>query len=150
MRKEETVTIDLLRRAVSARNTDERSRALSGQSPIRPESVQKYLEGKSADALEDVSKAMLDLAKSLPSSQLAEKAYGLYEKFRSEILPAKRGGCYGPFEPDTPTPSFLPFFTSYIQWSANRSRSFFVWASSGYTAIPKLAVSRTGSTSDFR
>ena len=46
MRKEETVTIDLLQRAVPAKHTDEGLRALSGESPIRPESVQEYLESK--------------------------------------------------------------------------------------------------------
>ena len=65
-------------------------RALSGESPIHPESVQKYLEGKFGDALEDVSSAMLELAKSLPPSHLAEKAYALYEKFRPEIPPGKK------------------------------------------------------------
>ena len=54
MRKEETVTIDLLHRAVLSKHTDEGLRALSGESPIRRESVQKYLEGKFGDALEDV------------------------------------------------------------------------------------------------
>ncbi len=32
-----------------------------------------------------------DLTKSLPPSQLAEKAYSLYEKFRPEIAPGKKG-----------------------------------------------------------
>jgi hypothetical protein len=36
MRKEETVTIDLLHRAVPAKHTDEGLRALSGESPIHP------------------------------------------------------------------------------------------------------------------
>ena len=66
MHKEETVTADLLHRAVPAKYTDEGLRALSGESPIHPESVQKYLESKFGDALEDVSDAMLELAKSLP------------------------------------------------------------------------------------
>ena len=91
MRKEETVTIDLLKRAVPAKHTEEGLRALSGESPILPESVQKYLEGKFGHALEDVSRAMLDLANSLPASQLAEKAFALYEKFRPEIPPGKKG-----------------------------------------------------------
>jgi len=52
MRKEETVTVDLLHRAVPARYTDEGLRALSGESPIRPERAQKYLQGKFGDALE--------------------------------------------------------------------------------------------------
>jgi hypothetical protein len=56
------------------------------------ESVQRYLEGKFGDALEDVSKAMLELARSLPIFGLEEKAYALYEKSRPEIPPGKRGG----------------------------------------------------------
>ena len=91
MRKEEIVTVDLLHRAVPAKHTDEGLRVLGGESPIRPQSVQKYLESKFGDALEDVSKGMLGLAKSLPSSQLAEKAYTLYEKFRPVIPRGKRG-----------------------------------------------------------
>jgi len=54
MRKEDTVTIDLLHRAVPARYTDEGLRALSGESPTHAGSVQKYPEGKFGDALEDV------------------------------------------------------------------------------------------------
>jgi hypothetical protein len=101
MRKEETLTVDLLDRAVPAKHTNEGLRALSGDSPIRPESVQKYLEGKFGDALEDVSKAMLVLAKSLPPSDLAEKAYGLYEKFRPEIPPGRKGwGASGKLDLD--------------------------------------------------
>ena len=55
MRKQETVTFDLLHRAVLAKHTDEGLRAVSGESPIRPERVQKYLESKFGDVLEDVS-----------------------------------------------------------------------------------------------
>jgi len=68
MRKEETATVDLLHRAVPAKHTNEGLRALTGENPMRPESVQKYLESKFGDALEDVSKAMLELAKSLSPS----------------------------------------------------------------------------------
>jgi hypothetical protein len=91
MRKEEIVTVDLLHRAVPAKYTDRGLRALSGESAIRPESVERYLESKFGDALEDVSSAMLELAKSLPPSALAEKDYALYEKFRPEIPPGKKG-----------------------------------------------------------
>jgi hypothetical protein len=101
MRKEETVTVDLLHRAVPAKHTDEGLRALSGESPIHPESVQKYLEGKFGDALQDVSDAMRKLANSLPSPQMAEKAYALYEKFRPEIPPGKKGwGASGKLDLD--------------------------------------------------
>jgi hypothetical protein len=101
MRKEETVTVALLHRAVPAKHTDDRLRALRGESPTRPESVQKFLESKSGDALGDVSKAMQEFAKSLPPSQLAEKAYTLYEKFRPEIPPGKKGwGASGKLDLD--------------------------------------------------
>jgi len=101
MRKEETVSVDLLHRAVPAKHTDEGVRALTGESPIHPESVQKYLESKFGDALEDVSKALLELAKSLPPSQLAGKAYTLYEKFRPEIPPGRKGwGASGKLDLD--------------------------------------------------
>ena len=101
LRKEETVTIDLLHRAVPAKHNDAGLRALSGESPIRPESVQKYLEGKFGDALEDVSRAMLELVKSLPPAQLGERTYALYEKFRPEIPPGKRGwGASGKMDLD--------------------------------------------------
>jgi hypothetical protein len=52
VRKEESVTVDLLHRAVPAKHTDEGLRALSREIPIHPESVQKYLQGKFVDALE--------------------------------------------------------------------------------------------------
>ena len=91
MGKEEKVTVDLLHRAVPAKHTNEGLRALSGESPIHPQSVQKYLESKFGDALEEVSRAMLELAKSLPPPQLVEKAYALYEKFKPEIPPEKKG-----------------------------------------------------------
>ena len=97
----ETVIVDLLHRAVPAKHTDERLRALSGESPIRPESRQKYLEGKFGDAQGDVPKAMLEIAKSLPPSQLAGKAYALYEQFRPEISPGKkRWGVSGKLDLD--------------------------------------------------
>lgn len=54
--------VDRLHRAMPVKHTDEGLRGLSGISPIRPESVQKYLEGKLGDALEGVSNAMPDLA----------------------------------------------------------------------------------------
>jgi hypothetical protein len=63
--------------------------------------VQKYLEGNFGDALEDVSNAMLELAKSLPPSQLTERAYGLYEKFRPDIPPGEKGvGASGKLDLD--------------------------------------------------
>jgi hypothetical protein len=89
-RKKETVTVDLLHGAVPAKHTDEGLRALSGESPVRPESAQKYLESQFSEALEDISDAMLKLARSFSPSVLAGKAYTQYEKFRPEIPSGKK------------------------------------------------------------
>jgi len=85
------VTVDLLHRAVPARHTDEGLRALSNDRPISPERVKRYLQGKFGDCLDEVHEALKGLARSLTPSELAEKAYNLYEKFRPEIPPGKRG-----------------------------------------------------------
>jgi hypothetical protein len=95
------VTVDLLHRAGPAKHTDEGLRALSGESPIRPESRQKYLEGKFGDAFGDVSNARLGPARSLPASELAGRAYALYEQFRPGIPPGKkRWGASGKLDLD--------------------------------------------------
>jgi hypothetical protein len=91
LRRGEVVTVDLLHRAVPARHMDEGLRALSNDRPISPESVKRYLESKFSDAFDEVYAAMKGLAKSLTPSELAEKAYILYEKFRPEIPPGKKG-----------------------------------------------------------
>ena len=53
--------------------------------------MKKYLKSNLDEALEDLSNAMLELGKSLPPSQLTEKAYALDEKSRPEIIPGKKG-----------------------------------------------------------
>ena len=58
MREEGTVPVDLVHRAVTVKQTDEGLRGLSGESVLDPKSVQKYLESKFGEALEDVSKCL--------------------------------------------------------------------------------------------
>jgi hypothetical protein len=66
-------------RTVPANYADEGLRVLSGNSSIYPEG----------------------LAESLPPSQLGDKAYTLYEKFRPEIPPGKKGwGISGKLDVD--------------------------------------------------
>jgi len=91
MRAEETVSVDLLHRAVPARQTPQGLRALSKDRPVDPESVERYLAGKFGDALEDAEEAMTALARSLPPSEAASKAYDLYEAFRPQIPRGKKG-----------------------------------------------------------
>ncbi len=88
----ETIQIELLRRAVPAVRTLEGLRALDREGhPGDPDSVERYLEGKFGDALAGARRAMTQLAGSLGPAVLAERAYGLYERFRPEI-PAGRAG----------------------------------------------------------
>jgi hypothetical protein len=101
MRGQETVAVDLLNRAVLATCTEKGLRALSNNRPIRPESVQKYLESKFGDALDDAYTAMMELAGSLAPPRLAQMAYGLYERFRPEVPHGRRGwGTAGRLELD--------------------------------------------------
>ena len=83
--------MDLLHRAVPARYTDEGLRAVSGDRPIHPESVETYIESKFGDVLDEVTEAMVDLARSVFPSELNGKAYWQYETFRSEAPSSKRG-----------------------------------------------------------
>ena len=91
LREAETLTVDLLHRAVPAVRTEEGLRALSKDKPMDPKSIQKYLEGKFGGALDGVCEAMKRLARSMEPAELAEEAYALYEKFRPEIPSGKRG-----------------------------------------------------------
>ncbi|MBI4788436.1 MAG: hypothetical protein HY782_15500 [Chloroflexi bacterium] len=91
-RKEaETFTVLLLGRPVSAVSTDEGIRATTKGRPIRAESVESYLQGKFGDDLEDTQKAMRELARAFKPSELAARAYALYEDFRPEIPEGTRG-----------------------------------------------------------
>ena len=83
--------VELLHRAVPVIHTPEGLRAVSKDKPIAPDSVQRYLESKFGDALEKVEATMLDLARSLPSDELAARAYALYEAFRPEVPAGTRG-----------------------------------------------------------
>ena len=90
-----------LHRAMPVRLTEEGLRAVSGDKPIRPGSVDSYLESKFGEALSEVTEAMKQFARSLPPSELAEKTYALYERFRPEIPPGKKGwGASGKLDLD--------------------------------------------------
>jgi hypothetical protein len=83
--------VELLRRAVPVVQTSEGLRALSKGKPIAPDSVQRYLEGKFGDALQQVEATMLGLARSLPPDELAARACALYEAFRPAVPAGTRG-----------------------------------------------------------
>lgn len=90
-RRGATVRVSLLQRAVPAVQTPDGLRALAKDRPIDPESVERYLEGKFGDHLGAARTAMMRLARALPPTELAQKAYHLYEAFRPAIPAGKAG-----------------------------------------------------------
>jgi hypothetical protein len=64
--------------------------------------VQRYLQSKFGAALEDVYKAMRQLATSRQSAALTEEAYALYEQFRPAVPSGTKGwGAAGTLSLDT-------------------------------------------------
>lgn len=98
---DERFFIDILGRPVPAINTEQGIRAVTKDKPVDPQSVQRYLEQKFGQALDEVRAAMQDLANSYEPEQLARRAYGLYEKFRPDIPEGRKGwGAAGDLELD--------------------------------------------------
>jgi hypothetical protein len=83
--------IDLCGRGIPAKNTDDGIRAVVKDKPIDPTQVNTYLVKAFADDFEAVQKAMRQLATAYDPEDLADKAFRLYERFRPEIDPGKRG-----------------------------------------------------------
>jgi hypothetical protein len=93
--------VGLLGRSVTAVKTEHGLRALDKGAPTNPESVQRYLQQKFGDNLAEVLHAMQTLAMSLPTEQLAERAFTLYEQFRPAIPMGKAGwGSAGELDTD--------------------------------------------------
>lgn len=102
LRPKETIKVDLLHRAVPALHTKDGLRALSKGHPIEPATVERYLQTKFGDALKDTKEALVQLAKSVPPSQLDRDAYKMYGRFRPKIPPGKKGwGAAGTLSLDT-------------------------------------------------
>lgn len=85
------IHVNLLGRAVPAVHTKDGIRALDKEKPAKPESVERYLQGKFGDALEDARAALAALAKSRPPAKLAVEAFHLYEQFRPAIPSGAQG-----------------------------------------------------------
>jgi hypothetical protein len=83
--------IELCGRPVLATNTEHGIRAVKGAQVIDPAGVRRYLERKFGDDLGAVRSAMLRLAGSLQPKELADRAFGLYERFRPAIPEGVRG-----------------------------------------------------------
>lgn len=89
--QDEEFWIELCGRPVPAKNTEDGVRAVHGAQTIEPESARRYLESKFGDALNAVRTALEKLAKSYPPKELAERGFGLYERFRPAIPEGVKG-----------------------------------------------------------
>jgi len=99
LRPKETITVDLLHRAVPAVHTKHGLRALAKEKAVDPESVERYLFTKFGEGFDDALGAMRLLAKSRPPKALAAEAYHLYEQFRPGVPAGVRGwGAQGMLE----------------------------------------------------
>jgi len=83
--------IELCGRPVPAKNTEDGIRAVKGAQVIEPDGVRRYLEGKFGENLGAVREAMQRLAKSFSPKELADRAFGLYERFRPAIPEGVKG-----------------------------------------------------------
>ena len=83
--------IELLGRGIPAVKTSTGMRASIKGEEIDPQSVEKYLQQKFGDDLDEARTAMEKLAKAYTPKQLESEAYGLYEKFRPKIPEGTKG-----------------------------------------------------------
>jgi len=83
--------VEICGRPVPSKNTEDGVRAVSGDRPIEPTSVQRYLSQKFGEDLKLTREVMETLAAALDPQSLATGAFSLYERFRPEIPRGKRG-----------------------------------------------------------
>jgi hypothetical protein len=94
-------TVSLMGREVPVMSTAAGLRAVSKDEAISPSSVQKYLEQKFGDDLDQARSVLETLAKSFSPAQLQDRAYSLYEEFRPKIPEGKKGwGAKGELDLD--------------------------------------------------
>ena len=96
-----TAHVDLLHRAVPIVRTAAGLRAVSNDRPISSDSVERYLESKFGENLDPARRAMVNLAHSMPTDEIAARAYSLYEEFRPAIPAGVKGwGAAGELDLD--------------------------------------------------
>jgi len=83
--------VEVCGRPVPAKNTQDGVRAVAGAEPIQPKQVETYLKGKFGEHLDDVRKAMEQVAASYAPEELDQQAFSLYEIFRPKVSSGKRG-----------------------------------------------------------
>lgn len=78
-------------RPVPAKDTENGVRAVSGDKPVDPDSVARYLSQKFGDDLNSAREAMEALASAFPPDDLSEQAFALYQTFRPQIPRGQKG-----------------------------------------------------------
>ncbi len=87
----EEFAVEFMGRHVPCINTPDGVRHVNKGKAVTPESVEKYLAGKFGDDLDAATDAMEALAKAYKPGELADVAFGLYEKFRPSIPSGTKG-----------------------------------------------------------
>jgi hypothetical protein len=87
----EAMMVEVVGRRVPVVKTKQGLRATVKGEEVRPESVERYLEQKFGERLDEVRAALKDLAKAYPPQELERHAYALYEQFRPKVPEGTRG-----------------------------------------------------------
>ncbi len=90
-RPQEVITVEVLGRPVPAVHTKDGLRAVDGDKPISPQSVEHYLQTRFGDALPQAIRAFEGLAASYTVEELKSRAYSLYESFRPKVPEGQKG-----------------------------------------------------------
>jgi hypothetical protein len=89
------------RKQIPVMRTKDGIRAVSKSEPIKPESVERYLQSKFGEALPEARAAMEQLAKSMPPKELSREAYALYGQFTPKVpMGAEGWGAKGELDLD--------------------------------------------------
>jgi len=83
--------VEFLDRLIPVIRTEKGLRALSGTSPISPESTKRYLAQKFGEHLELVEKKLTELAETFEPMELAGSAMDIYMRIRPRVPEGKAG-----------------------------------------------------------
>lgn len=89
--KAEVEAVELMGRQIPVVHTPDGIRAAAGDKADSPDGVRRYLDGKFGERLPEAREAMEALAKSMPPKELADAAFGLYERFRPTVPEGTKG-----------------------------------------------------------
>jgi hypothetical protein len=89
------------RKQIPVMRTKEGIRAVNKGGPIKPESVERYLQSKFGEVLPEARAALEQLAKSMPPKELSREAYALYGQFAPKVPKGAEGwGAKGELDLD--------------------------------------------------